>query len=711
MTSKFKKITALAFGLLMVVSLISVAEITIAKEKDDLTDTHALGPYDQFACNGAEEDELDTGDPNNSFFPPWDMSFKDVHTNNKGSFNGQFNFPFTDDEVFQKFNRENDAATTPTVVVTVAPEEVKKDQQVSVVAGLADFADTGLSDSKSFAASYSVNDLPLNGVQAGAKSLPESASGICGIVTRTPQTDADNDGMDDDWEKLHGLNPADPSDALQDPDQDSASDFFTNALGEQLIISPATAGGESGVMTNLAEYIWGTDPQNSDTDKDNITDGEEIIGFGGPTVTFTNKEPAGAELDLRVFAVGTSQKRDASQENANIIKLDSTTKTVFVSNGEHLRGELISAQKIVLPGQIERLEANFVGTKSEPESFKYTYVVDGKEVKNPLPGKHVLDVPIEDNIMPGTIIPVEIQAVNPSTGQLTVMKHDIQVGEKIVLEPSTPELTASAPYTVKALLVSGHAPSDFLFEWYIDGRLDEQASGVGKDTIALVAPEASGSVTNINLKLFEKQTSQLIGQELMELKVIPPSVEVKFVPEKPVEGDSVSAIATAKGFPLNLDTDQDGEFDATLLNFNWQLDAEPLPEDKNAALLSTISFKAGKTGDQHQVAIKVTAAGGPSASAEDSAQFSTADKSKTTTFDHRGASALARLIGLPAAIISVMPKHIFIVGLFVIVLAIILIGVKVFGHRSRRGGKAASTISAVEAKAPGQETKSGGGHA
>jgi len=300
-------------------------------------------------------------------------------------------------------------------------------------------------------------------------------------------------------------------------------------------------------------------------------------------------------------------------------------------------------------------------------------------------------VPVADNIVAGTIVPVEIQAVNPATGQITVMKQDITVGEKIVLEPSSSRITGGLPYTVKGLLVSGHAPSDFLFEWYLDGRLDEQASGIGKDTIALVAPGSSGSTVNINLKLYDKQTSQLIGQALTDITVSPPSVEIKFVPEKPAAGDSVSAIATADGFPLNLDSDQNGELDATLLSFDWVLDGQTLDTDKNAALLSTITFKAGKVGDSHQVSVKVESQGPRSEGAEAAAGFETAKKNQpvATNLPKRSSLALAGL----ASLVSVLPSYILLIGVLVLLLIAGLIAYKLYSHSKKSSSGAVGTCN------------------
>ena len=84
--------------------------------------------------------------------------------------------------------------------------------------------------------------------------------------------DTDNDGMPDVWEDAHGLNRNSAADATLDPDSDGA--------------------------TNLREYLAGTDPQNPDTDGDNVRDGAELNAGSDPLLAssrpaFFNGLPAG----------------------------------------------------------------------------------------------------------------------------------------------------------------------------------------------------------------------------------------------------------------------------------------------------------------------------------------------------------------------------------------------------------------------------------
>jgi hypothetical protein len=70
--------------------------------------------------------------------------------------------------------------------------------------------------------------------------------------------DSDNDGMPDEWEVAHGLDPNNPADANLDQDNDG--------------------------LTNLQEYQNGTNPTSQDTDNDGMPDGWEITYGLNPNV-------------------------------------------------------------------------------------------------------------------------------------------------------------------------------------------------------------------------------------------------------------------------------------------------------------------------------------------------------------------------------------------------------------------------------------------
>lgn len=72
-----------------------------------------------------------------------------------------------------------------------------------------------------------------------------------------PHRDSDDDGIPDDWETTHSLDPNNAADALLDPDGDT--------------------------LNNREEYYRGTLPQNPDSDGDGVNDDEEVSQFSDPT--------------------------------------------------------------------------------------------------------------------------------------------------------------------------------------------------------------------------------------------------------------------------------------------------------------------------------------------------------------------------------------------------------------------------------------------
>jgi len=87
------------------------------------------------------------------------------------------------------------------------------------------------------------------------------------------QSDEDGDGMPDEFEELNGFSPALRADAAEDADGDG--------------------------LSNVDEFVYGTDPGNPDTDRDGIPDGEEVslgseplenpcLDFGSPKEPFAD---------------------------------------------------------------------------------------------------------------------------------------------------------------------------------------------------------------------------------------------------------------------------------------------------------------------------------------------------------------------------------------------------------------------------------------
>ncbi|MBQ6247943.1 MAG: S8 family serine peptidase, partial [Kiritimatiellae bacterium] len=104
--------------------------------------------------------------------------------------------------------------------------------------------------------------------------------------------DLDGDGLPDEWEIDHGLNPFNPdsdgdgeTDDLEDDDLDGLNNYFEYLAGtdpHDAKTDGSTFDGDADIdgdgLTNIQEQHYGSNPSDPDTDDDGIADGDEVAG-------------------------------------------------------------------------------------------------------------------------------------------------------------------------------------------------------------------------------------------------------------------------------------------------------------------------------------------------------------------------------------------------------------------------------------------------
>jgi len=148
-------------------------------------------------------------------------------------------------------------------------------------------------------------DFTLTGIAGTGVASLRSRPNAIQIITQGNPLDVDGDGLADDWETANGLSPLDDGSVDEnngpdgDPDMDGSS--------------------------NLEEFIAVTDPQDSDTDDDDLMDGvENETGiYVSPTQTGSN--PRVADTDGDTLNDGSEVMQNPFFSNPNLVDTDGDT--------------------------------------------------------------------------------------------------------------------------------------------------------------------------------------------------------------------------------------------------------------------------------------------------------------------------------------------------------------------------------------------------
>lgn len=141
---------------------------------------------------------------------------------------------------------------------------------------------SGTSYTTSSAATATVGrDGLVTAVQSGTVLVSATNEGALGVARLQVvlSGDSDGDGLPDDYEIAHGLDPNNPADVLADPDNDGLSIADEFALGTDPF-DPDTD--RDGLLDGREVDETGTNPLLRDTDGDKVSDGLEIFSGSNP---------------------------------------------------------------------------------------------------------------------------------------------------------------------------------------------------------------------------------------------------------------------------------------------------------------------------------------------------------------------------------------------------------------------------------------------
>ncbi len=653
---------------MLIVTLLTVVYPwrTLAQTEPD-KDTDA---YDQTTCSGINEDEMGATKagavqnpngpvdlpgsssrnggndpdgfspfPNGSFDLPFQLDFGGGSGGSGGGGGGgggggafSFSPTYTNEEdkrVNGSFYPQPEVSISPATPTAVQGQDfvatVQYDSFASQAAAGQDFYTVAFVDGKfinGYMAGGSKEALDQQQLRAADPARPD-----CGVFSRIPKTDKDHDGMDDDWEVAHGLNPNDPSDAGQDPDHDGyKADSFKNIDGQVVQPAPAIQGATlgDGVFTNYEEYLMGTDPHVADTDGDGVPDEGDAVGLGQTVIKFPATKALGEPAyNVHIIVVGRTGK--VNENAVHLVKIDSATKQIQAGTKEKL-GVDLSLVSSAPPGGKVVVEALPSGSEQNDLLDTYRWSVDGNLVtESSGQGRRTLEYPVQDGTPIGTNLGVTLDVINFKTGQLAHKAMTVVVGDTVLLnfDPQAVETGATIP--IQAELTSSEPADSFLFNWSLDDKLVPDASSVGAQKFDAPITARAGGQQAVKVDVYRVSDSALIGSATSTLTVNGPTVSLSITPSQPGLGQQVVAQASADHFAS-----------ATLL-YTFTLDGAVVEATGPITQLPALSQ------GEHSLSVLVRSIEPPAESATANASFTVAGSQISLIAPSNGNTPLASL--------------------------------------------------------------------
>lgn len=450
-----------------------------------------------------------------------------------------------------------------------------------------------------------ITEVNYNSVVAGG-TIPEAGyssywdsrdGGCCYPIERTPKNDSDGNGMDDEWEMLYFERIG--ADPLGDPDRDGyKADMFINEKGETMTVTPEIntphgvfRPGADDKLTNIEEFVLGTNPIDPDTDDDGYGDEEDFLGRGQMAMVFDTYAEAGPgsgyDVTATVLGINMSKK----------IGITSFTKTVYVGAEGELKVNLLPSSSSLYIGEdiVFNVEASLQTPNDWISSLEFDWIIDGErscDSSEPWfkqfcgPGKTALQISnisdlsrITDKVTLGNFLPIKVEVRDPVFNKKVSASLEVPVGVEGSItvsecasndgkswgdggsHPGEVPANAKEVHVCMQNAGSGSSTNEYSFVWSLDGAVDKLRSGTGSkfEEYVFDASKNAGESHVVSLEVVELSTNNKFVSGRLIVPIIGSAVKI----EGPdTVGAGSSAVYTAKLVDFS---------NANQIRYDWQV--------------------------------------------------------------------------------------------------------------------------------------------